>query len=732
MTRTPFDTTPPADLPGTPLEVWAGVEATENRVGNRSFEQLERTGHLDRIEDLELFADLGIRAIRYPVLWERIAPNGLERADWSWPDARLERLRELGIRPIVGLVHHGSGPKHTSLVDPAFPEHFAEYAAAVAERYPWIEDYTPINEPLTTARFSGLYGHWHPHGRDDETFARILVQQYRGIILAMRAIRNINPAARLIQTEDPGRVHSTPALAYQADFENERRWLTFDLLSGQLTEERPLWQWLLASGIAQNELEWFVNNPCPPDMLGVDYYLSSERFLDERLDLYPGEPIGTNGIHTYVDVLAARVLSESIGRMEPLLTEVWDRYHTPIGMTEVHNGGTRDEQLRWIHDVWHGAIRARDQGIDVRALTIWALLGSFDWPTLVTQADGVYEPGVFDIRSPQPRPTAIAHMTRALATIGTYYHPALDVPGWWRRPDRFIYKHTIRSPATSPAGDDLTRIADTPQHILILDNDPYLAQHLADACLERRGHHLPFTTATGSNIFELEQHIVGCRAWAIVLASRKLGTRAFSPEFTDAVVAIGARLNLPVVVFASDDVFDGRSDRPYVESDSVSPDTEPGRIQVEAERRLLATHSKTLIVRTGPVFGSTCEDGISVRIPESETYAPEDIVSPTFAPDLASVVLDLLMDQEHGIWHVANTGPVSWQQFQEAVHGRYVPTTIAGAGPGNRRETSGSPRMRAITSDRGWFLADWRDTADLHEYQHEAPADFSQSLASDD
>jgi len=42
-----------------------------------------------------------------------------------------QRLRELGIRPIVGLLHHGSGPRHTSLVDLDFPEKLTEFARAV-------------------------------------------------------------------------------------------------------------------------------------------------------------------------------------------------------------------------------------------------------------------------------------------------------------------------------------------------------------------------------------------------------------------------------------------------------------------------------------------------------------------------------------------------------------------------------------------------------------------------
>ncbi|HYF11186.1 MAG TPA: family 1 glycosylhydrolase, partial [Actinomycetota bacterium] len=179
-----------------PVELWGGIECTHARIGAHRFDQLERSGHLTRPDDLDLIADLGLRALRYPVLWERVAPDGdLARADWSSTDERLGRLRDLGVRPIVGLLHHGNGPKDTDLLDPAFPERFAAFAAAVAYRYPWVDEYIPINEPLTTARFCGLYGFWHPHRTDAASFARILHHQLRGSFLAMQAIRHVNPNA---------------------------------------------------------------------------------------------------------------------------------------------------------------------------------------------------------------------------------------------------------------------------------------------------------------------------------------------------------------------------------------------------------------------------------------------------------------------------------------------------------------------------------------------------------
>nr|MCU0635326.1 hypothetical protein [Gemmatimonadaceae bacterium] len=145
------------------IEVWGGLECTVNRVGDSYHDQIARSGHAVRIDDLDRIARLGIRRVRYPVLWERVAPAGASRPRWELVDAHLRRAREVGLAPIAGLVHHGSGPRDTSLLDPAFGEKLAEYAGAVAQRYPWISAWTPVNEPMVTARFSGLYGHWYPH-----------------------------------------------------------------------------------------------------------------------------------------------------------------------------------------------------------------------------------------------------------------------------------------------------------------------------------------------------------------------------------------------------------------------------------------------------------------------------------------------------------------------------------------------------------------------------------------
>ena len=108
-------------------------------------------------------------------------------------------------------------------------------------------------------------------------------------------------------------------------------------------------------------------------------------------------------------------------------------------MTEVRLNSTREEQLSWFYQVWKGGQELREQGVDIRAITVWALLGTYDWNSLVTPWLGNYESGVFDLRSPQPRETAITKMICDLAAGCNPDHPVLDIPSWWHRPEHLVY-----------------------------------------------------------------------------------------------------------------------------------------------------------------------------------------------------------------------------------------------------------------------------------------------------
>jgi beta-glucosidase/6-phospho-beta-glucosidase/beta-galactosidase len=434
----------------TDLQLWGGIECSQCRVGDGYYNQLVRNGHWQRISDLDAIADLGIKTLRYPVLWEHTAPESLDTCDWTWPDERLPRLRELGINPIVGLVHHGSGPTYTALHEDSFATGLARHAANVARRYPWLTHFTPVNEPLTTARFSCLYGHWYPHTTCHHTFVRALLNQLEATRLAMKAIREITPGAQLVQTEDLGQAHSTPALRERAEFENHRRWLSIDILCGRVTPEHPFWGYLTEHGASEEELQSWIDNPCPPDVLGFNHYVTSERFLDDETEHYPEHYITQNDGMTYSDVEAVRVGGVEVAGITSLLVQAWERYGRPLAITEAHLNSSRDEQVRWLNHVWESAQAAREAGADVRAVTVWSLLGCYDWNRLLTCNAGYYEPGPFDVRSGQLRPTLLAKVVCALAQGQKFQHPVMESPGWWHRPDRVLYRLHLEQTKAKP------------------------------------------------------------------------------------------------------------------------------------------------------------------------------------------------------------------------------------------------------------------------------------------
>jgi len=130
---------------------------------------------------------------------------------------------------------------------------------------------------------------------------------------------------------------------------------------------------------------------------------------------------------------------------------------------------------------------------------------------------------------------------------------------------------------------------------------------------------------------------------------------------------------LPIAGFSSDLVFDGRADRPYVESDAPAPLNVYGASKARAEREILALGGRALMVRTAAFFSAYDPYNFAAQVlrtlAASQPFpAAEDLtISPTYVPDLVDAVLDLLLDGETGLRHLANEGAVSWADFARAV-----------------------------------------------------------------
>jgi dTDP-4-dehydrorhamnose reductase len=132
------------------------------------------------------------------------------------------------------------------------------------------------------------------------------------------------------------------------------------------------------------------------------------------------------------------------------------------------------------------------------------------------------------------------------------------------------------------------------------------------------------------------------------------------------------RRAMPLVTFSSDLVFDGRAGRAYIEDDVPNPLNVYGASKADAERRVLELLPDALVIRTSAFFGPWDDYNFLASVfraldAGAPFHAPADtIVSPTYVPDLVHATLDLVIDRERGIWHLANAGAMSWFELARA------------------------------------------------------------------
>lgn len=709
-------------------EVWGGIECTINRVKNNFFDQLHYSGHYYREDDIESIAQLGIKKLRYPLLWEKHQPEENADVDWSWITKQLKKIKEKNIDVIAGLMHHGSGPAYTNLADENFPYHLAEYAKKVAQQFPWIDYYTPVNEPLTTARFSGLYGVWYPHQNHSKAFMQLLLNEVKATVLAMQEIRKINPDAKLVQTEDLGKTYSTSHLKYQADFENERRWLTFDLLCGKVNKDHPLWSFFQWLNIPEKELKFFQENSCAPDIFGFNHYLTSERYLDENVSLYPSHTHGGNGRDHYADVEAVRVNMEEETGIEVLLKEAWERYHQPIAITEVHLHCHREEQLRWFQHVWQACHHLTEEGIPIKAVTSWALLGSFGWNKLLTQDGGDYEPGAFDLRGGNLRPTALAKFIKEISHNKNCEHHLLEEKGWWLRDSRIVY-------GTPAKTIQMKTKQSTP--VLIIGRNGTLGKAFAKICGERCISYqlLGRQDCDISNLNSIESAIQLHKPWAIINAAGFVRVDDAEKECEACMrdnttgphnLAIACnKFGIQLISFSSDLVFDGRKPTPYIESDLPNPLNVYGESKAQSEILVQKEYPSSLIIRTSAFFSPWDEYNFVHYVQkalanfEAITVAKDIFISPTYVPHLVNTSLDLLIDKESGIWHLSNKGSLSWAEFAFLIANRFDldKSLINAVNADEMGYVAKRPFNSVLSSERGQFLPSF-ETA-MNEYFHQ-------------
>jgi beta-glucosidase len=371
-----------------------GIECSNPVIANgRRVDELELTGHYDLWEkDLGLVKDLGVEYVRYGLPIHRTFPEP-GRYDWSLADKVLNRMQELGLQPILDLVHFGLPDWLDSFQNPEWPRHVAAYSRAVAERYPWIRFYTPVNEMYITAQFSAAFGWWNERLRSDEAFVRNLKHSVQAARRIMHEILDVRPDAIFIFSESTEYVHpGSPDMVRAAQFLNERRFLSLDLLFAHDVSARA-YTYLMNSGMTQAEYEEFHADTSHVShcIMGTDYYATNEHIL--RRD---GSTIGSGEVYGYYVITR----------------QYFDRYRIPVMHTETNRD--HREATMWLWKQWMNLLRLRDDGVPIIGFTWYGLVDMLDWDSALTKPRGrVNRVGLYSLKR---RPRKVAHEYKLLMT----------------------------------------------------------------------------------------------------------------------------------------------------------------------------------------------------------------------------------------------------------------------------------------------------------------------------
>jgi beta-glucosidase len=348
--------------------------------GRLRVDEMERCAHYARFrEDFELVRETGITFLRYGVPLHKVflAPD---RFDWSFADEAFAVLREMRIVPVVDLCHFGVPDWIGNFQNPDFPALFATYARAFAERFPWVQLYTPVNEMYICATFSARYGWWNEQLSSEQAFVNALKHIVKANVLAMRAILEVRPDAIFIQSESSEYYHAeSPDAIKPAEIMNSERFLSLDLNYGRRVESE-MYEYLMDNGMTRDEYHFFLDNTLKHHcIMGNDYYITNEH------------RVGPDG--------STRAAGEIFGYAE-ITWQYYDRYRLPVMHTEtnIQQGPNGDEAVKWLWKEWANVLRVRNDGIPVVGFTWYSLTDQIDWDTALCEDNKRVNPlGLYDL-----------------------------------------------------------------------------------------------------------------------------------------------------------------------------------------------------------------------------------------------------------------------------------------------------------------------------------------------
>ena len=174
------------------------------------------------------------------------------------------------------------------------------------------------------------------------------------------------------------------------------------------------------------------------------------------------------------------------------------------------------------------------------------------------------------------------------------------------------------------------------------------------------------TVISGANV----DAVIHCAAWTAVDAAEDNvdKCRLVNAGGTENIAKVCSELDLKMIYISTDYVFDGEGTRPWEPDDARNPLNLYGQTKYEGELAVQKWLEKYFIVRIAWVFGVNGKNFIKTMINLSNTHDSLTVVndqtgSPTYTPDLAVLLVDMIQTDRYGIYHATNEGFCTWYEL---------------------------------------------------------------------
>ena len=218
--------------------------------------------------------------------------------------------------------------------------------------------------------------------------------------------------------------------------------------------------------------------------------------------------------------------------------------------------------------------------------------------------------------------------------------------------------------------------------------------------------------------------VIHCAAWTAVDKAEEMpdACRKVNAYGTENIAKVCEELDIPMMYFSTDYVFNGNGTRPWEPDDEYEPLDVYGRTKAEGEVAVREHVKKFFILRIAWVFGTNGNNFIKTMLRLSENHDSlrvvcDQIGTPTYTYDLSRLVVDMIQTDRYGIYHVTNEGDyISWYDFTLAIfeaagvtHVKVTPVTSEEYGAAAKRPYNSRMDRSKIVREGFEPLPDWRD-----------------------